>query len=116
MGGKAYGVMSLATFEDLDEAAYDPAARLKLLDRLGIHQQIVYPNVAGFGSEHFMELKDEGLRLACATIYNHAIIELQAAGEGRLFPQAIVPFWDVDAAIREVRLRGLPCRHVQRLV
>jgi predicted TIM-barrel fold metal-dependent hydrolase len=102
-GGKAYGTISLTSFEELDEAAYDPAARLRLLDRLGIYQQIIYPNVAGFGSNRFMEIKDEGLRLACATIYNDAVIELQQVGQGRLFPQAVVPFWDVEAAVAEVQ-------------
>src|SRR5438105_1331736 len=69
-GGKAYGTLSLTRFEDLDEAAYDPGARLKLLDRLGIAAQIVYPNVAGFGSNRFMALKDKELRRICATVYN----------------------------------------------
>jgi predicted TIM-barrel fold metal-dependent hydrolase len=102
-GEKKYGTISLTTFEELDEAAYEPKARLRLLDRLGIHQQIIYPNVVGFGSEGFLRIKDDGLRMACATIYNDAVAELQAQGEGRLFPQGIIPFWDIDEAVAEAR-------------
>ncbi|MEX2081373.1 MAG: amidohydrolase family protein [Dehalococcoidia bacterium] len=102
-GGKERGIASLATFEELDVAAWDPKERLNLLDRLGIYQQIVYPNVAGFGSEHFMDIPDRGLRLSCATIYNDAVAEIQAGSGGRLFPQAIIPFWDIDEAVAEVR-------------
>lgn len=100
---KAYGTISLTRFQDLDVAAYDPKARLKLLDRLGIHQQIVYPNVAGFGSNRFMAIPDKELRRTCAIVYNDAVAELQAAGENRLFPQAVVPFWDVADAVAEVK-------------
>lgn len=102
-GSKATGTLSLTRFEDLDEAAWDPTARLRLLDKLGIHQQIVYPNVGGFGSNRFMEIPDSALRLACATIYNDAAAQWQAGGRGRLFPQAVVPFWSVDEAVREVQ-------------
>ena len=100
---KALGTISLTRFEDLDVAAYEPKARLRLLDRLGIHHQIVYPNVAGFGSNRFMAIPDRELRKVCATVYNDAVAELQAAGEGRLFPQAVVPFWDIEHAVDEVK-------------
>ena len=102
-GSKAYGTMGLATFEEMDQAATDPVARLGLLDRLGLSQQIVYPNVVGFGSNRFMEIKDVGLRNVCARVYNDAIIEFQDAGKGRLFPQAVVPYWDIDETVRELK-------------
>lgn len=102
-GSKARGVISLTNYDQMSAAATDPKARLGLLDELGISQQIVYPNVAGFASNRFMQLKDEELRNICARIYNDAIIDLQKAGEGRLFPQAVVPFWDIDEANQELR-------------
>ena len=105
-GGKVRGTISLTRFEDLDKAAWDPEARLKLLDRLGIHQQIVYPNVAGFGSASFMRIKDNELRKLCATSYNDAIIEMQNVGKNRLFPQAVVPFWDINDAAAETQRGG----------
>lgn len=104
-GSKARGILSLPSSDEMDMAATDPKLRLGLLDRLGISQQIIYPNVVGFGSEGFMRaFDDEELRNACARIYNDAVLEnLQAEGEGRLFPQAVVPFWDIAASVEEVQ-------------
>ena len=101
-GSKEYGAYSLPSFEEMSDAASYPEPRLRMLDELGISQQIIYPNVAGFGSHRFMMLRDAELRNICARIYNDAIIELQEAGEGRLFPQAVTPFWDIDECVREV--------------
>ena len=101
-GSKEYGAYSLPSFEEMSDAASYPEPRLRMLDELGISQQIIYPNVAGFGSHRFMMLRDAELRNICARIYNDAIIELQQAGEGRLFPQAVTPFWDIDECVREV--------------
>src|SRR5262249_38984405 len=84
-------------------AAYDPIARLELLDTLGIGTQIVYPNVAGFASARFVEITDRVVRDACVSIYNDAAAELQAASGGRLRPQAILPVWDRAATLVEMR-------------
>ncbi len=102
-GEKAYGMISLPDYDEMSDAASYPEPRLQLLDRLGIARQIIYPNVAGFGSNRFMTLEDGELRNVCARVYNDAIIDLQAAGGGRLFPQALTPFWDIDECVREVR-------------
>ncbi|MEX0683370.1 MAG: amidohydrolase family protein [Dehalococcoidia bacterium] len=106
-GDKIPGILSLP-FEEVDRGAYEPKARLKVLDRLGISQQIIYPNVAGFGSTNFMKVQDSELRRLCAATWNDAALEVQAEGEDRLFPQAVVPFWDVEYAVEELkRVRGL---------
>ena len=102
-GGKAYGKLFLPHIEQLHPAAYDPRARLELLDQLGITTQIVYPNVAGFASARFLEIADPVVRSACVEIYNDAAAELQATTKGRLRPQAILPFWDRAATIAEMR-------------
>ena len=107
-GSKEYGVIGLGSFEEMSAAATDPVARLGLLDKLGIAQQIVYPNVAGFGSQNFIKIEDEELRNVCCTVYNDAVAEFQAAGDGRLFPQGLVPFWDIPAAVKELgRIREM---------
>jgi uncharacterized protein len=57
--------------EDVDPAAYDPAARVALLDRLGIRAQGLCPNVAGFGGERFLDLRaNPELMVACVRAYN----------------------------------------------
>ncbi len=102
-GRKVTGKMSLATFEEMDEAAYDAKARLRLMDRMGIHAQIVYPNAGGFGATKFMDISDKELQVECVRIYNDASAEWQAESNGRLFPQAMLPFWNMEATLKEIR-------------
>src|SRR5205807_371991 len=88
-------------FDDAHPAAYDPAARLQVMDDIGVFAQIVYPNAAGFGGQKFADIGDPVLKNLCATLYNDAMLELQEQGAGRLYPMALLPWWDVDAAVAE---------------
>jgi len=84
------------------EASWDMRARVALLDELGLYAQILYPNVAGFGSQNFMKVKDDDLRRACAQIYNDAMAEIQAESGGRLLPMALMPWWNIEQSVAEV--------------
>jgi predicted TIM-barrel fold metal-dependent hydrolase len=88
--------------EDVHAASYDMRERVRVLDQLGLYAQILYPNVAGFGSQNFMKVKDDALRLACARIYNEAMAEIQAQGGGRIFPMALMPWWNIAQCVEEV--------------
>src|SRR4051794_20155982 len=87
------------TFDDAHPAAYDPAERLRVMDEIGVWAQIVYPNAAGFGGQRFGSLTDPVLKTLCATLYNDAMVELQDQGKGRLYPMALLPWWDVEASV-----------------
>ena len=76
--------------------------RLAVMDALGIRAQIVYPNVVGFGGQRFAAVLDPQLKVLCATIFNDAMSEIQEESGNRLFPMALVPWWDIDAAVGEV--------------
>jgi predicted TIM-barrel fold metal-dependent hydrolase len=90
-------------FEDLHQGAYDFKARLGWLDSRGIHQQVLFPNISGFGGLKFLQvIPDSDLRTACVTIYNDAAACIQAESGGRLLPLALVPWWDTDLAEKEV--------------
>ena len=102
-GKKVLGRLFLPHQSGIHAASWDPRARLEMLDTLGIDAQIVYPNVAGFASIRFLEIDDEDLRRACVEIYNDAAAELQQATQGRLRPQAILPFWDMKSTLAEMR-------------
>jgi predicted TIM-barrel fold metal-dependent hydrolase len=102
-GSKTVDSERVPTFDAMDPAVADPAARLRRLDALGITAQVIYPNVAGFGNTNFMRIKDDGLRLVCTQLYNDAIAEIQAQGAGRLYPQGVTPFWEIPAATAELR-------------
>ena len=103
-GSKMYGVGWMTmTVDEVHDASSQVAARVAMMDRVGVHAQIVYPNVAGFGNQAFLRVDDAGLRLLCAQIYNDAMAEMQEQSGQRLFPMALVPWWDLDAAVAEVR-------------
>jgi predicted TIM-barrel fold metal-dependent hydrolase len=88
--------------DEVPRAAWDPSARLEYLDSIGAWAQALYPNVAGFGNQTFLELQDAELQLACVRAYNDFLTEWCATDARRLLPIAATPFWDVDAAVQEV--------------
>ncbi|MFK7894939.1 MAG: amidohydrolase family protein [Myxococcota bacterium] len=88
--------------EDVHEASYNMKARVSLLDEFGLYAQILYPNVAGFGSQNFMKVEDSDLRRACAQIYNDAMAEIQADSGNRLLPMALMPWWNIEQSVEEV--------------
>jgi predicted TIM-barrel fold metal-dependent hydrolase len=101
------------TIDEVHPASYDPKARLKLMDEHGIWAHIVYPNVAGFGAQHLMKIDDMELRNAVVTVYNDAIAELQTQSNNRIFPMALLPWWDVPASVNEVeRAKSMGLRGV----
>jgi predicted TIM-barrel fold metal-dependent hydrolase len=102
-GNKSQGTEWLAwQFEEVHRASWDMRARVEMLDALGLYAQILYPNIAGFGSQHFMKVEDSALRLACAQIYNDAMAEIQADSKGRLFPMALMPWWNIQQCVGEI--------------
>jgi predicted TIM-barrel fold metal-dependent hydrolase len=106
--------------EDVLRASYDLEARLALMDEAGIRAQIIYPNLLGFGGQHMFGFGgqrsaevDPQLKLACVQIYNDAMAELQQRSSQRLFPMALVPWWDVRLAAEEAaRAAGLGLRGI----
>lgn len=99
--------------EMVHRASYDAEARVAMLDELGLDAQIMYPNVAGFGNQNFLKSPDDALRLISVEIYNDALAEFQEASGQRVFGMALLPWWDLDAAVREIErchangLRGI---------
>jgi predicted TIM-barrel fold metal-dependent hydrolase len=84
-------------------AAYDPVARVELMDDIGIWAQIVFPGVVGLGGQGLASIvQDDALRTLCLEIFNDASAELQAESGNRLLPMALLPAWNVDACVREV--------------
>jgi predicted TIM-barrel fold metal-dependent hydrolase len=90
------------TYQDCHPGAYDAKARLDYMDGAGIWAQVLYPNVGGFGSEHFLRLKDDELKLLCVSAYNDFLLEWASADNRRLLPVVATPFWDIDATVREI--------------
>lgn len=89
-------------FDQVHPGSSDVRERLKVMDEAGIYAQIVYPNILGFGGQAAAKVDSE-LRLASVQIYNDAMAEMQEESGGRLCPMAILPWWDLDDAVRETR-------------
>ncbi len=92
-----------ATYADMHPGAHDAKERLKYMDEFGIWAMVMYPNVAGFGSQQFLKLRDPELMLACVEAYNNWQTEWASEDPRRLLPITSTPFWDIEAAVREVR-------------
>ncbi len=91
-----------ASMDEIPKAAWDPTARLEYMDSIGLWAQVQYPNVGGFGNQGFLKLGDSELMLACVQAYNDFLTEWTATDSRRLIPITAIPFWDVEAAVREI--------------
>jgi predicted TIM-barrel fold metal-dependent hydrolase len=90
------------SLDDADPACYEAYAPLAKLDEFGIYGQVLYPNVLGFSASSFIALADQELALACVSAYNDFLTEFASADPNRLLPVTMLPFWDLDASIREL--------------
>ncbi len=88
---------------DADPSTWDASKRLAKMDEFGIHAQVLYPNVAGFGTGRFLEVGDPELMLACVRAYNDYLIDFGSVAPDRFVAVAAVPFWDVDLSVQEIR-------------
>ena len=90
-------------YEEMHPGAYDAKERLKYMDKMGIWAMVMYPNVGGFGAQEFLKLNDPELMLSCVQIYNDWQTEWASVDSRRLLPITSISFWDVEAAVKEVR-------------
>jgi uncharacterized protein len=98
----------------IHRGAFDPEARLEVMDECGIHAQVLFPNAVGLGGNNLNgAVQDESLRMLCVQIYNDAIAEMQERSNLRLLPMPVMPAWDVDRCVQETQrcaelgLRGI---------
>jgi len=100
-GSKIFGrLYENYRIDQVHAGSYDAKARLEVLDQAGIWAQVVYPNILGFGGQRSAKV-DPALRLVCVQIYNDAMAEFQQESSQRLFPMALLPWWDIELAVAE---------------
>ncbi len=87
---------------DADPKTWRVPDRLAAMDEYGIHAQILYPNVAGFGGGRFADNHDAELNLLLIQAYNDYLTDLASEAPGRLIPVMGLPFWDLDLCIEEM--------------
>ncbi len=100
-GEKARGIEFFAwELKDVHAGSWDIKPRLAFMDGEGIWAQILYPNVLGFGGQRAATFDPE-LRLICTQIYNDTMAEMQQESAGRMYGMALMPWWDVELAVKE---------------
>ena len=99
---------------DVHPAAWDAKERIRLMDELGIHAQVLYPNSIGLGGQNLWNsVEDKTLVRLCVEVYNDALAEVQAESGNRLLPMPIMPAWDIQACVEEAqRCAGMGYRGV----
>lgn len=102
--GRSFEALYEWEIDRVHRGAYDPVARLEMMDEAGIFAQVIFPNTVGLGGQALGEaVEDLALRLLCLELYNDANAEMQESSSNRLLPMAILPAWDVDACVREAQ-------------
>ena len=101
-GQKILGTHIVQPVEPVDPASWMTQNRLALMDRAGIHAQILYPNGIGFASNHVFAIEDPAERTMILQVYNDSLVEAQLESNERLFPQALLPIWDMELTIKEM--------------
>ena len=91
----------------VNEGAWDPQARLRDMDAIGVDQAFLYPT---WFAEGFPLVKDPDVAYALARAYNNWIADFCKAAPDRLFAAAMVPLQNMDFALEELRrVAKIPC-------
>jgi len=91
-------------FSDIRPGCYDPHERVKDMDLDGVHAQLGFPTFPGFAGRTFAQATDKELALLCVRSYNDFILQDWCGSHpDRFIPMVILPLWDVDLAVAELR-------------
>jgi predicted TIM-barrel fold metal-dependent hydrolase len=92
-----------AGFDEMRPGVYDVNERVRDMDRNGILASMCFPTFTGFSALHLSHFKDD-ITVVMIQAYNDwHIDEWDGAHPGRFIPLAIIPTWDPDLAVAEIR-------------
>ena len=81
----------------------DPEIILQDMDLDGVDAQVLYPNIGVFQVNEYIGMQaDPALVLECVRAYNDFLVDFSSYAPGRYIPLMTVPFWDMDATMREL--------------
>lgn len=109
-----YG-MEPQSLAQVRKGCYDPQARLDDMNVNGIAASLNFGSVGGFdGSRCYHIAPDKRMALTHLRAYNDwHILEWCGYDRGRFIPCAILPTWDMDATVAEIkRVAAMGCRSV----
>jgi len=95
-------IATSGTFSYFDgpKGAYDPSARLRLLDEEGLDAAVIFPSV---GLTWEVEVKDAELAAAYVRAYNNWVIDFCSTNPHRLIPVAHISVLDINEGVKEVK-------------
>jgi len=92
------------SFSELRPGCFDVHQRVRDMDANGVLASMCFPTMAGFNARTFTEAADKELSYVMLQAYNDwHIDDCCGTYPGRFIPLGIVPMWDVDLAVAEVR-------------
>jgi predicted TIM-barrel fold metal-dependent hydrolase len=111
-----YGFEPLS-LSHLRKGCYDPAARVDDMNANGVLASLPFPTIVGFDGSLFHRFRDKGQALVLLRAYNDwHIDEWCGSHPGRFIPNALLPYWDMDATVAEVnRVAKKGCHSVSMM-
>jgi predicted TIM-barrel fold metal-dependent hydrolase len=99
---------------EMRPGCYDVDQRVRDMDAAGIWKSMCFPTMGGFSARAFSDSVDKSLTSAVISAYNDwHIDEWCGAHPDRFIPLAVMPLWDVEACVAEVkRVAAKGCRAI----
>jgi predicted TIM-barrel fold metal-dependent hydrolase len=93
------GALDPHTRHPANPGAWDPEARLRDMDAMGVDCHLIFPTLF---AEHLPVVVNPDIAAALARAYNDWIWDFSRSAPARLVPVAILPMQEVSFAVREV--------------
>ena len=108
-----YG-MEPTSYEQLRDGTYNVHARVQDMNANGLLASLNFGTFVDFDGSLFLKAKDKQLAIEVIKAYNDwHIDEWCGSYPGRFIPMAILPWWDIDATVAEIkRVVGKGCHAV----
>lgn len=92
------------SYDQMHPSAYDAKARLQVMDSYGIQAAALFPNLGFVGPNIYAAAGPDALEFQTAALqaYNDFLLEWCSTDPDRLISLALIPYWDVDAAVKEI--------------
>jgi predicted TIM-barrel fold metal-dependent hydrolase len=91
-------------YSDMLPGCYEIEPRVRDMDLDGVQAAICFPSFPRFCGTTFLGGEDKDLALLCVRAWNDFMLDEWCAGApDRLIPIAILPLWNIDAAISEAQ-------------
>jgi predicted TIM-barrel fold metal-dependent hydrolase len=96
-------LMTPVTYDEMRPACFDPVERTKEFIDNHVDGSLPFPTFPRFCGQTFLEAEDKELALACVQAYNDWMVDEWCAPGTVNLPLCLIPLWDIDLAVTELR-------------